>query len=294
MASVDVAALRAGFSEPHELVETSDGRTLFLRHWGVFGKSPVSVLIFHGITAHSGPYGPAIADELARAGFSVFGMDLRGHGLSDGKRGDYPSAERWEKDLTETIAFVKARSAKLVLLGHSLGVLSAIRAQQLCPTDVHGLVLLSVGRTVRTDVRAPPRAAALLKSLIGIALFRGTPLIEIDPREGMVGLEDPLFNFRYSARFYTVLYGLGALRVARMFRTGTVDSPHTHIEGKVRIPLFVGVGDQDEFFPVASTRAFCDSFDADRKEFFAVPGARHAFFPKDCWGPLVAWLGREF
>jgi alpha-beta hydrolase superfamily lysophospholipase len=294
VAKLDVAARRAEFAEPHELVEASDGRTLFLRRWGILGKSPVSVLFFHGITAHSGPYGPMLAEQLSRAGFAVFGMDLRGHGLSDGKRGDYPSAERWEKDLTETIAFVKARSAKLVVLGHSLGVLSAIRLHQLCPAEVNGLVLLSMGRTVRTDVRAPPRFASVLKSLFGVALFRGTPLIDIDPREGMVGLDDPLFNFHYSARFYSVLYGVGALRVARMFRAGTVDSPHGHFAGKLDIPVFVGVGDHDEFFPVESTRAFYDGIDAARKEFFAVPGARHAVFPRDCWGPLVAWLGREF
>ena len=293
MASLDVAELRAQFSEPHELVEASDGTTLFLRRWGVFGKSPVSVLIFHGITAHSGPYGPVIAEQLARAGFAVFGMDLRGHGLSDGKRGDYPSTERWEKDLAETVAFVKSRSAKLVVLGHSLGVLSAVHVQQLCPGEVDGLVLLSVGRTVRTHVRAPPGAASVLRSLIGIALLRGTPLIAVDPREGMVGLDDPLFNFRYSARFYNVLYGVGALRVARMFRMGTVDSPYIHIDGKLRIPLFVGVGERDELFPVESTRAFYDELDADRKEFFVVPGARHAIFPKDCWGPLVTWLAHE-
>jgi len=294
MIPLDVASLRAHYAGPHDLVRTFDGKTLFLRRWDGSRKSPVSVLVFHGITAHSAPYGPILAEELARAGVTVYGMDLRGHGLSDGVRGDYPSDAAWVNDLTATLSYVKARTEKLVVLGHSLGVLSAVRSQQLRPADIAGVVLLSAARQVRTEFRPRPSAAEVLKALLGIAVLRGTPLIEIAKREGMVGLDDPLFNFRYSARFYSVLYGMGALRVSRMFREGFVDSPYFHFAEKLHVPLLVGVGDQDESFPVESVRAFFDSVDADRKEFVVIPGARHAVFSKECWGPLIAWLAREF
>ncbi|HXY46464.1 MAG TPA: alpha/beta fold hydrolase [Thermoplasmata archaeon] len=287
----NVAELRSSFTSPHELLRASDGRTLFLRRWDAGPGATVSVLIFHGITAYSGPYGPLIAESLARAGFNVFGMDLRGHGLSDGKRGDYPSVARWERDLCETVAFVKARAPRLVLLGHSLGVLSAIRAQQLRPADVNGLILLSAARKVRPGVLGSASGIQVLKALVAVGILRGTPLIGYR-REGMIGLDDPLFNFRYSARFYTVLYGAGALRVARMFRSGDVDSPRLRFDGKLRIPLLVGVGDQDELFPSESVREFWQGIDCDAKEFLLIPNARHAVFPKDAWGPLIDWLRR--
>src|SRR5271157_2032479 len=126
MADIDVARLRQEYQGPHELVTTSDGKTLFVRRWNSKGEAPVSVLIFHGITGYSGPYGPMVAEQLSSAGSDVFALDLRGHGLSDGKRGDYPSHERLVKDLTETVAFVRSKSKKLVVMGHSLGVLAAV------------------------------------------------------------------------------------------------------------------------------------------------------------------------
>lgn len=293
MVQPDVTGLRSVFSGPHELVRTSDGKTLFLRRWDARPNSKASVLILHGITAYSGPYGPLIAEQLAQEGFEVYGMDLRGHGLSDGARGDYPSQERLESDLAETVAFVRGKSRKLVVLGHSLGALSAVVAERKCPDAIDGLILLSAAKKINAGAFGKPSAGAVLKSLVGATLLRGSPLIEYR-RQGMLGLNDPLFNFRYSARFYSVLYGVGALRLTRMMRAGVLDSPNLEFEQKLRIPLLVGVGDHDELFAVDSVRQFCEGISADDKTFFVVPGARHAAFPKDSWGPVVSWLTEKF
>lgn len=293
MPHLDVASLRASFNGPHELLRTSDGRTLFLRRWNAKSESPATVLILHGITAYSEPYGPMIAEQLSSAGFNVFGMDLRGHGLSDGRRGDYPSKERLVKDLKETVAFVRAKSRKLVVLGHSLGALSAVIAENNCKGEIDGLILLSAARKVRTGVYPKPKTAALLKTLLGVAILRGSPLIEYR-REGMVGLNDQLFNFAYSARFYTVLYGVGALSVVSMLRSGEIRSPNLAFNEKMQIPLLVGVGDHDELFTAEGARELCDSIACDDKEFLVIPGARHAVFPKDGWDPLVTWLQKKF
>lgn len=293
MADIDVAKLRSEYDGPHELVTASDGKTLFVRRWGAKESARASLLIFHGITAYSKPYGPMVAEQLASAGFNVFGMDLRGHGLSDGRRGDYTSPERFVKDLKETVSLVKSKSNKLVVLGHSLGVLSAIAAVNNAPREIDGLVLLSASNRVRTGVYAKPRTGALLKTLIGVAILRGTPLIEYR-REGMIGLDDPVFNFRYSARFYTVLYGVGALTVTRMMQSGLIDSPNLKFRNKLAVPLLVGVGANDELFPTEGVKAFCDEIDCDDKEFFVAPNASHASWPSDSWGPLLSWLGNRF
>jgi pimeloyl-ACP methyl ester carboxylesterase len=113
-------------------------------------------------------------------------MDLRGHGMSDGVRGDYPSGERLSKDLCETTAFLKGRFSKVVVLGHSLGVLSAVITVNSCAGDVDGLVLLSMGRKVRPGAFVKPSAPAALKTLLGVTLFPGSPLIEYS-RRGMTG-----------------------------------------------------------------------------------------------------------
>jgi acylglycerol lipase len=293
MAVLDVAKLRAEFSAPHELVTTSDGRTLFLRHWGESGRSDLAVLIFHGITAYSEPYGKLLAEELARAGLQVFGLDLRGHGRSDGNRGDLPSGERLSRDLCETVAFLRARFPRVVVLGHSLGVLSALIAFNRCPEGIDGLVLVSVGRQVRPGVYGRPTAWAALKMLFGVALFRSRPWIGYY-REGMLGRDDPLFNFRYSARFYSATYGMSPWAVARMLRQNVIDSPNLHPTRQVGIPVLVAIGDQDEMFSIESSRGFFDKLDATRKEFLVVPGGHHASFPPASWGPLAVWLSDKF
>jgi acylglycerol lipase len=293
MTALDVGKMRGEFKGPHELVRTSDGKTIFLRHWVGDAGTDLAILVFHGITTYSGPYGKLLAEELARASFNVFGMDLRGHGMSDGTRGDYPSEERLSKDLCETIAFLKGSFSKVVVLGHSLGVLSAVIAVNSCAGNVDGLILLSAGRKIRPGAFVKPSASAALKTLLGITLFPGSPLIEYN-RRGMLGRDDPLFNFHYTARFYAAVYGRSAWSVVRMLGKNEIDSPNLVVSGRLDIPLLVGVGDRDEIFPVDSARALFEGIECSGKEFIVIPGGRHAAFPEGSWAQLMVWLRRSF
>jgi acylglycerol lipase len=293
MPVLDVNKLREEFEAPHELVTASDGKTLFLRHWVSSSRTDLAILIFHGITAYSEPYGKLIAEEVERAGFNVFGMDLRGHGLSDGIRGDYPSADRLSKDLCETLKFLRGKYSKVVVLGHSLGVLSAIVAVNNCRENIDGLILLSAGRKIRPGAYPKPTTSAALKTIVAITLFPKRPLIEYS-RKGMVGRNNPWFNFKYSARFYSVLYGTSAWSVVRMFTKNEIRSPNMVINNSLDIPVLVGVGDQDEIFSVDSAKAFFDEIQARRKEFVVIPGAGHASFPEGAWVQLTSWMKKSY
>ena len=125
---IDIKKLREDFKEPFDLVNTSDGITLFLRKWEPPSASNKAILILHGITAYSGPY-DLFGNAISKTGFNAFGLDLRGHGLSEGIRGDYPSKERLINDLVETISYLKKQFSTLLLFGHSLGVLTALFAK---------------------------------------------------------------------------------------------------------------------------------------------------------------------
>src|SRR5580765_2539498 len=100
--SEESAVLRKNFSGTHDQFTTQDGVTLFLRRWNPDSLTPakkgIAVLIFHGFTAHSGAYNMA-GSPISAAGYSTFGLDYRGHGLSDGIRGDSPGKDRWISDL---------------------------------------------------------------------------------------------------------------------------------------------------------------------------------------------------
>jgi len=275
--TIDAPALRRKFEGPHQLITTSDGQTLFLRMWEPTAQTQKdsAVLIFHGITAHSGPYS-MLAEPLTRRGFTVYGLDLRGHGLSDGNRGDYPSKELFIKDLCESIAFVKARHPKLIILGHSLGVLSSVVALNNCLENIDGAVLLSGARTLRPGIYPQLSVVQKLKIVLSSLVSPSRPVIRYE-REGMVGRDDPLFNFRYTLRFMRI----------------TALSQMTFPKN-MNIPAFVGVGDNDELFSVEACRDLYNEIPSQVKEFRVAAGAKHAVFPQGSWNPLMDWLEKHF
>ena len=271
-----VTKLRNEFDGPHYLISTSDDKVLFLRVWKPqTTPKKEAILIFHGITAYSGPY-ELLAELLSQKGYSVFGLDLRGHGLSEGIRGDYPSKERLVKDLCETIAFVKQKVPHVILLGHSLGVLSSLIATNHCLEDINGLILLSAARTFRPGIYPKVSIFTKLKILISSILFPSKPVITYY-REGMLGFDDPLFNFKYTFRFM------------KTFRAEDLKIPE-----RLNFPILVGLGEQDELFTVEAGRELFDEIPSSNKEFFIIPGAKHVEFPEGSLDRLVKWLDEKF
>jgi acylglycerol lipase len=140
----EAARLRRQYTGPHDSLTTTDGVTLFLRRWNPDSIEPakkdIAVLIFHGFTAYSGAYNMA-GVPISAGGYTTFGLDYRGHGLSDGNRGDAPSKERWIADLGESVKYIKSLGfKKVIVLGHSLGVASAICAADTVPNEISGLI----------------------------------------------------------------------------------------------------------------------------------------------------------
>ena len=87
----------------HEEVHwlTTDGVRISASLWNAVDPR-ASVIITHGWADHRGRYGELIK-FLTSNGFSVFAHDLRGHGLSAGKRGYAPNIESLRDDLTLAI-----------------------------------------------------------------------------------------------------------------------------------------------------------------------------------------------
>ena len=62
------------------------GLTIAYREWRpAAGTTRAVLLILHGLGEHSGRY-RHVAEALTDAGVACFGIDHRGHGLSDGAR----------------------------------------------------------------------------------------------------------------------------------------------------------------------------------------------------------------
>jgi alpha-beta hydrolase superfamily lysophospholipase len=277
----EAAVLRQEFPGPHEIFTTSDGETLFIRRWNpdtvAAGKEDIAILFFHGITAHSGAYEMA-GIPISEAGYNVFGLDYRGHGLSGGNRGDAPGKERWIADLTESVKFVKSLGYKrLIVMGHSLGMAAAICAAEAVPDEIAGVVLLSgayegkAGNSV--DLLSFFQKARILSS----AVLRPSHQAVEYYRDDMPGLNDPLNSYKYTFRFLTML-----------------DVKQLHLPEILDVPVLVAVGDQDEMFEVDKVREFFDQVPQTNKELLVWKGATHAVISREHWEQIVDWLDRKF
>ena len=272
--------LRNEFAGPHHLITTADGQTLFLRRWNPdsvqVGKEHVAVLIFHGITAYSGPYEMA-GKPFSENGYTSFGLDYRGHGLSGGNRGDSPGKDRWIEDLGEAVRYIKGLGfSEVVIVGHSLGVASAICAANLVPEEISGLVLLSGAYEGKKGVAREPSFLEKARFFSG-ALLRPSYQIYEYYREGMTVTQDSLFNLHYTPRFLMML-----------------DVKELKLPTDMNVPVLVGVGDSDELFAVEKVREFYDMIPGGQKEFMVMPNTTHAVIPLESWMMVVDWLDRTF
>ena len=273
---IDVKKIREDFKEPFDLFKTSDGASLFLRKWEPSTPSNKAILILHGITAYSGPYA-LLGESISKTGFTAIGLDLRGHGLSDGNRGDYPSKERLISDLVETVSHLKKEFKHLVVLGHSLGVLTALLTKMNSDEKIDGLILLSAGKTVKPGVYKSPSILQKLKILIS-SIFRPSKPVISYSREGILGLDDPLFNFKYTLRFMR-LVGFKDLNLSE----------------EIDCPILLGVGEHDELFSVESAQSLLDELPCNDKKFFVMPGAKHAVqFTEEKFKEIKSWLSSKF
>jgi alpha-beta hydrolase superfamily lysophospholipase len=104
--------------------KASDNLTLFGRVWqSEVAPAKGVVNLVHGLGEHSGRYAH-IAEALTKAGYHFIAFDLRGHGLSEGKRGHTPDFDQILDDVDRFLA----KSNQIVnadlpnfLYGHSLG-----------------------------------------------------------------------------------------------------------------------------------------------------------------------------
>ena len=276
----EAAVLRKNYQGPHNEFTTTDGLTLFLRRWNpdtiVPAKKDIAVLIYHGFTAYSGPYSMA-GIPISKGGYTVFGLDYRGHGLSDGSRGDSPGKDRWLGDLAQSVKYIKGLGfSKVTILGHSLGVAMAICAADTVPNDISGLILLSGAYEGRKGLSKPIPLFTQAK-ILASSIFRPSyPAVEYY-RDGMNVSKDTLFNFRYTLRFMTML-----------------DVKKLRLPKDLNIPVLVGVGDHDELFEVDKVKDFYNMIPGDKKTFFVMKNATHAKIPLESWEEIVAWLDKTY
>ena len=99
---------------------------LFYRGWklskATIPANPVILLHIHGMVSHSEPY-IAMADGIVSERLIVYGLDLYGHGYSEGIRGDYSNFNVFLQNIADMLEFLQKKypNATFYLGGESMG-----------------------------------------------------------------------------------------------------------------------------------------------------------------------------
>ena len=189
-------------------------------------------LVAHGYGEHAGRYGH-VAERLVAEGAAVYAPDFEGHGLSDGDRARFETVDDLADELASVYEAGRSANAGLpvVLIGHSLGGLTATRFVQRSHLDLKALVLSG------PVVGGNPQVEALLS-------MDPMPEVPIDPailsRDPAVGEAYAADELVYHGGFHRETLAAifaGARAAAADPGFGDLPTLWIHGEGDVLAPL---------------------------------------------------------
>jgi alpha-beta hydrolase superfamily lysophospholipase len=247
--------------------EAGDGRRLYQQHWMPEGASKGHLAIVHGFAEHSARYAYT-AEALARRGYAVHALDLRGHGRSDGDRAYVRSLNEYLLDVRAFLVRVRERagSETVFLLGHSMG--GGIVALMLCVDRpiVRG-VLLS-GAVLPGQITIGSRIQGWIARVLG-RLAPRFPMVKLaaadvsrDPEEVAKYDSDPMI---YRGRIRAGLAAAMTRAIERIRR----DTP------QITMPLLIMHGTADALANPENSQAFHDRVGSTDKMLKLYEGLYH-------------------
>jgi alpha-beta hydrolase superfamily lysophospholipase len=262
-----MTAMPAVTGDLHEgSLASADGLQLHYQERVIPGAR-AQILVVHGLAEHCGRY-EAFGQFFAGHGIGVSIMDLRGHGESEGRRVWVPSFESFLADLDLFLEHVQRHGKPVVLVGHSLGGLIALRFAENRQPPLAGLVLS--GAALKSGITPPRPVVWLLRQLNRVS--SATPLPGL-VKPSQVS-RDPEVVRRYEAdprvpKHLTTGLGVAAMEAAPLALRDThrVDSPTLVLHG----------GD-DSIADPAGSRELHAGLGVQDKQLNVYPGLFHEIF----------------
>lgn len=190
---------------------TQDGTRLFVRDWEPAHRKlntpGLSILLLHGLAEHSLRH-QGLVDYFLKKGFAVRAYDHRGHGHSDGKRGDTPHLTALMDDAHEVLQhFIKQGQAAPFLFGHSMGGLIAAYLASVATVPIKGLILSSPALGFRLSFFSKKLSQLLLRIAphYTMPFYVSREALSHDPSVFKAYKEDPLVHSQISATLFNSL-----------------------------------------------------------------------------------------
>jgi alpha-beta hydrolase superfamily lysophospholipase len=243
-----------------------DSLTLTYQYWLPDEPPDAVVAYVPGVGGHSGqPTYHYFVEYLIETGRAVYGLDLRGFGRSEGRRGH---VEDWQDYIDDVATFVAAiRQAHpelpLFLFGQSLGGLIAL--EYALADELLAGVVVSAPALAQPNVPAwmPPtvRTLAKVRSTLSVKPKLDLAAFTRDSTEVEKLKADPLRYPKVTVRF-AVEFEAAVGRVQN----------NAH---QLSVPLLVIVGSHDAVTPPSGSQEFYDNVAAEDKTLTIYDGGYH-------------------
>lgn len=259
-----------------------DGVRLFHRQWAVSDPKAICLLV-HGIAEHSGRYAH-VAEALNQRGFSVWAQDHRGHGRSEGRRGDCRSLEMFVEDLNPPLHQIRSNppSLPLFLIGHSLGGLIALAYAVRYPGGIRAVAVSSPALKLAHET--PPLKVAVVSGIARlfpqIHFQNGVNphLLCHDPAVVKAYQQDPLVHRVITARCAVALRD--AMRKS------------LDLAERLKIPCLIQQAGSDEVCDPNAAARFAQSADSGSVNFRLYEGLYHELYNEPQKGRVLQDLCR--
>lgn len=267
-----------------ERIDSTGGVKIHLRSWKPAGRPKAIVVICHGFNSHGGLYVWA-AEQLVADGYSVYVLDLRGRGRSDGPRFYVDTMADYVGDVATVVRLARTREPglPLFLLGHSAGGVISVTYALDHRAELAGLICESFAYRVP----APGIVLSVLKGMSAVA-----------PRLGVFKLKnkdfsrDPAIVALLDADPLIASENQPAATVAALVRA----SERLKREfGRITLPVFILHGTMDKVTVPAGSEEFAAAAGSKDKTLKLYPGHFHDLLAdvgkEGVMADIKAWLG---
>lgn len=187
--------------------EGVDGLHLYYRAWET--PAPIAgLIVVHGLSDHSARFAH-LGWRMASNQINVYAFDLRGHGVSEGRRGHAARFDHFLQDLERfrrEVESITSRALPLFILGHSMGGLIVLRYIEEYDTGLRGAILSSPWLATGPSIpRWKILGAGLLNKLLpSLPIDAGIDPEYISHDPGVVTQyrEDPLVHRKITPRLF--------------------------------------------------------------------------------------------
>lgn len=249
-----------------EALTMADGCKLFLRSWKTEGRDVL--LLVHGLGAHGGWF-IDMGNELAASGLSVYVIDHRGFGRSEGQPGHVERGIHYIHDLVAVLKEIRGRHAsgngRFFLLGHSMGGIFATHLAAKHGELLDGVIFLNPwvqdSSKVSLGMTLGVFGGGLLRSRRYWRIPGGPSVMTTNPEAVRMLEADPYWRREFTANFLLEIFRL-RLQVLKL-------AP------RVTLPALIIQAEQDKSVVFAASRKLYEALGSQDKTWKAYPDYAH-------------------